>query len=116
MFHAHKAGKKMRTRIIRDGIELPWLAVDNHYDFNYQASRPFQEYRKVLPGDHIITGKCGHRIWCQHFGKCENKDPIAHVIFIFSKSLFFFISVECTYDTSTRSNVTIGGRPSMYEM
>lgn len=57
MFHAHKAGKKMRTRIIRDGIELPWLAVDNHYNFDYQANRPFTEYRKVLPGDHIITGE-----------------------------------------------------------
>lgn len=57
MFHAHKAGKKMRTRIIRDGIELPWLSVDNHYNFDYQANRPFQEYRKVFPGDHIIMGK-----------------------------------------------------------
>lgn len=57
MLHAHKAGKKMRSRIIRDGIELPWLAVDNHYNFNYQTNRPFQEYKNVLPGDHIITGK-----------------------------------------------------------
>lgn len=57
MFHAHKAGKKMRTRIVRDGIELPYLAVDNHYNFDYQANRPFQEYKKVLPGDHLITGK-----------------------------------------------------------
>lgn len=57
MFHAHKAGKKMKARIIRNGIELPWLAVDNHYSFDYQASRPYQEYRKVYPGDHIITGR-----------------------------------------------------------
>lgn len=57
MFHAHKAGKKMRTRIVRDGIELPWLAVDNHYNFDYQTYRPFQEYRKILPGDHLIAGK-----------------------------------------------------------
>jgi len=80
MLHAHKAGKKMRTRIIRDGIELPWLAVDNHYNFDYQANRPFQEssYRKILPGDHVI--------------------------------------VECTYDTTNRPNVTIGGHPSIYEM
>lgn len=47
----------MRTRIIRDGIELPWLAVDDHYNFDYQANRPFTEYRKVFPGDHIVTGK-----------------------------------------------------------
>ncbi|KAG4070170.1 hypothetical protein HA402_003860 [Bradysia odoriphaga] len=78
MFHAHKAGKRMKTRIIRNGVELPWLAVDNHYNFDYQANRPFQEYRKVLPGDHIIT--------------------------------------ECTYDTTSRPNVTIGGHPSSYEM
>lgn len=57
MFHAHTAGKKMKTRIIRDGKELPWLAVDNHYDFNYQTNRAFREYRKIYPGDHIITGQ-----------------------------------------------------------
>lgn len=57
MFHAHKAGKRMKTRLIRDGVEEPWLAVDNYYNFDYQANRPFQQYRKIFPGDHIITGK-----------------------------------------------------------
>lgn len=57
MFHAHTAAARMKARIIRDGVELPWLGVDNHYNFNYQASRPLQEYRKVLPGDHITLGR-----------------------------------------------------------
>jgi len=78
MFHAHKAGRKMKARVFRDGAELPWLAVDNHYNFDYQANRPFREYVKILPGDHI--------------------------------------TLECTYDTTGRPNVTIGGHPTNYEM
>ncbi len=27
-----------------------------------------------------------------------------------------YILAECTYDTTSRENVTIGGHPSMYEM
>ena len=31
--------RKMRLRHIRDGRELPVILEDNHYDFNFQASR-----------------------------------------------------------------------------
>jgi hypothetical protein len=45
----------MRLRHIRKGIELPMIAEDNYYDFNYQQSIPFEQEVKVLPGDDLIT-------------------------------------------------------------
>ncbi|XP_039268984.2 DBH-like monooxygenase protein 1 homolog [Styela clava] len=39
VLHSHLAGRKLRLRHIRDGVELPYIAMDNNYDFNYQDSR-----------------------------------------------------------------------------
>ncbi|CAG7823934.1 unnamed protein product, partial [Allacma fusca] len=55
--HSHLAGRKMRLRQFRNGTELPWLANDNHYDFNFQQNRLLSEYRKILKGDHL-TYEC----------------------------------------------------------
>ena len=35
----------------RDTTELPYLAIDRSYDFNYQETRRLSEEREVLPGD-----------------------------------------------------------------
>ena len=44
MLHSHLAGHGLRIRHVRDGVELPYLAVDNSYDFNFQEfRRPPQE-------------------------------------------------------------------------
>ncbi|XP_077969383.1 DBH-like monooxygenase protein 1 homolog isoform X2 [Styela clava] len=39
ILHSHLAGRKLRLRHIRNGVELPYLANDENYDFNYQESR-----------------------------------------------------------------------------
>lgn len=55
VLHSHLAGRKMRLRHIRNGVELPTILQDNHYDFNFQASRiPLENRGKVLPGDELI--------------------------------------------------------------
>jgi hypothetical protein len=55
VLHSHLAGRRMRLRHIRRGIELPIIVEDNHYDFNFQASRIPAQETIVLPGDQLIT-------------------------------------------------------------
>jgi len=54
ILHSHLAGRKMRLRHIRNGIELPVVLEDNHYDFNFQASRVPQSETVVYPGDQLV--------------------------------------------------------------
>jgi hypothetical protein len=51
--HSHFSGRKLKVRQYRDRKELPWLANDDNYDFNYQQNRPFREEKKILRGDHL---------------------------------------------------------------
>ncbi|XP_077980021.1 DBH-like monooxygenase protein 1 homolog [Glandiceps talaboti] len=52
--HSHLAGRAIRVRHIRDGVELPNVMVDNHYDFNYQEFRSLKDEVIIQPGDDII--------------------------------------------------------------
>jgi hypothetical protein len=55
MLHSHLAGRKLKLRHIRAGKELPPLAQDDHYDFNYQQSRALSQDVIILPGDGLVT-------------------------------------------------------------
>ena len=39
LLHSHVAGRAIRVRHIRNGIELPPILVDDSYDFNFQETR-----------------------------------------------------------------------------
>lgn len=51
--HSHLLGKEMVTRHFRNGRELKPLAVDRHYDFNYQDTRYMTEERLIYPTDSL---------------------------------------------------------------
>ncbi|XP_043920219.1 DBH-like monooxygenase protein 1 [Protopterus annectens] len=53
--HAHLAGRVLRTRHIRKGVEQEILAYDDEFDFNYQEAHLLKEERVLLPGDSLIT-------------------------------------------------------------
>ncbi|XP_077980386.1 DBH-like monooxygenase protein 1 [Glandiceps talaboti] len=55
VLHSHLAGHAIRVRHIRDGVELPNILVDNHYDFNYQEMRTLREEVIIQPGDNFIV-------------------------------------------------------------
>jgi hypothetical protein len=55
VLHSHLAGKKLRLRHIREGRELPRVAEDDNYDFNYQQARVLPKEVAVLPGDELVT-------------------------------------------------------------
>lgn len=55
LVHAHLSGRKIRLRHFRKGKELPRVAEDNNYDFNYQQSRPLKKEVKILPGDDFMV-------------------------------------------------------------
>ncbi|KAF2349352.1 Copper type II ascorbate-dependent monooxygenase N-terminal, partial [Trinorchestia longiramus] len=57
--HAHVLGTSIALQHIRDGVELPPVVEDGMYDFNYQQERVLQQFRTVLPGDHLIV-TCGY--------------------------------------------------------
>lgn len=53
--HTHNYGVKVRTRHIRNGIELPEIARDDHYSTHFQEIRLYPKPINVLPGDDLIT-------------------------------------------------------------
>jgi hypothetical protein len=55
VLHTHLAGKKLRLRHIREGRELPRVAEDDNYDFNYQQARVLPKEVAVFPGDELVT-------------------------------------------------------------
>ena len=46
----------MKLRLVRNGVEEPWLEYDDHYDFDFQETRVFPEMRKLYQGDVLILG------------------------------------------------------------
>ena len=50
------AGRKLRLRHYRQSEELPWIANDGNYDFNYQQDRAITNEVKVMPGDQLTVG------------------------------------------------------------
>lgn len=59
--HSHVAGRKMKLRHVRDGIELDRIVEDDNYDFNYQQVRQLPNETVVLPGDYMITD-CAYEV------------------------------------------------------
>jgi len=57
MLHTHLSGRKMKFRQFRANRELPGLAVDDTYDFEYQQTRPLSTEAKILRGDHLTVGE-----------------------------------------------------------
>ncbi|XP_075210219.1 MOXD1 homolog 1-like [Lycorma delicatula] len=55
LLHSHLAGRSITLKHIRNDIELPAIAEDKNYDFNYQQSRVLSKEIRVLPGDELIT-------------------------------------------------------------
>lgn len=53
--HTHLTGKRVLTRHVRYGEELPNLNRDDHYSPHFQEIRRLQYPTKVLPGDALIT-------------------------------------------------------------
>ncbi|PVD22126.1 hypothetical protein C0Q70_17930 [Pomacea canaliculata] len=53
--HSHLTGRRMRTKHIRFGVELPEVNRDDHYSPHFQEIRRLQHPVKVLPGDALIT-------------------------------------------------------------
>ena len=47
--HAHLTGKRLVTRHVRYGVELPELNKDDHYSPHYQEIRRLQYPTTVLP-------------------------------------------------------------------
>ncbi|XP_050737020.1 DBH-like monooxygenase protein 1 [Eriocheir sinensis] len=52
--HSHLLGRGLTLRHIRGHRELPVIAQDLNYDFNYQISRRLKKELTVLPGDSFI--------------------------------------------------------------
>jgi len=56
MLHTHLAGRKTFIRHVSgDGVELPEIARDDHYDFNFQEYHILNEEVHVAPGDSLIN-------------------------------------------------------------
>ncbi|XP_013392638.1 DBH-like monooxygenase protein 1 [Lingula anatina] len=60
VLHAHLAGTAIYLRHFRGGVEFPYLAYDENYDFNYQEYRYFKEPKKIMPNDDLVT-HCKYR-------------------------------------------------------
>ena len=52
--HSHLAGRAMRTRHFRDGVELAPILTENNYDFEFQQTRKLQERIQILPVSSLL--------------------------------------------------------------
>ncbi|KAK3729734.1 hypothetical protein QZH41_011200, partial [Actinostola sp. cb2023] len=52
--HTHLAGRGIWTKHIRDGVQLPDIAGDNYYDFNFQEVQSLPKEVHFKPGDEMI--------------------------------------------------------------
>lgn len=59
--HSHIAGRKMKLRHVRNGVELDRIVEDDTYDYNYQQVRQLENETTVLPGDYLITD-CAYEV------------------------------------------------------
>lgn len=59
--HSHIAGRKMKLRHVRDGVELDRIVEDDNYDYNYQQVRQLENETNILPGDYLITD-CAYEV------------------------------------------------------
>ncbi|EDV25400.1 uncharacterized protein TRIADDRAFT_55459 [Trichoplax adhaerens] len=50
-FHTHLAGVALDSRQFRNGKELPLVAENKHYDFNYQELYYMKDEVNMMPGD-----------------------------------------------------------------
>jgi len=55
--HSHRVGRSIALRHVRDGQELPLLAEEPYYDFNYQTQVAKTPHTVVKPGDRLLL-KC----------------------------------------------------------
>ncbi|XP_013382662.1 DBH-like monooxygenase protein 1 [Lingula anatina] len=53
--HTHLAGTAIYMRHFRNGTELPYIAYDENYDFNFQEYRYFTEPVTVLSSDDLVA-------------------------------------------------------------
>lgn len=60
--HSHVAGRKMKLRHVRNGLELDRIVEDDTYDYNYQQVRQLENETTVLPGDYLITD-CAYEVF-----------------------------------------------------
>jgi len=85
ILHSHLAGRKMRLRHIRNGIELPVILEDNHYDFNFQASRVPRTETMVYPGDDLLL-ECDYETSSRDkptFGGLSTRDEMCLVFVLY---------------------------------
>ena len=85
VLHSHLAGRKMRLRHVRDGVELPLILEDNNYDFNFQASRVPRKETVVYPGDHLML-ECDYETSSRDgptFGGLSTRDEMCLVFVLY---------------------------------
>jgi hypothetical protein len=55
LLHTHLTGRKVRLLHYRNGIQLPNILSDEHFDFNYQDYKHVDKPTVILPGDEIVA-------------------------------------------------------------
>ncbi|KAL9979556.1 hypothetical protein ACROYT_G017234 [Oculina patagonica] len=54
LLHTHLAGRAIWTKHVRNGKEVPEIARDNNYDFNFQDNQVLRKEINIQPGDQLI--------------------------------------------------------------
>ena len=53
--HSHLAGRSMRTRHFREGVEITPILTENNYDFDFQQIRKLQKRIQILPVSSLLS-------------------------------------------------------------
>jgi len=127
--HAHVLGVALELKHIRNGTELPPIAQNWAYDFDYQQSIPLSEHRQILPGDAFqlnchynsvgmdrITygGESTDEEMCQAYTYVYPRPTLSKCISVFTASQyagFFALAGNAGYWDADEETYDLGGDP-----
>ena len=91
-------------RHLRNGVEMPTILADEHYDFNFQVSRRPSQETVILPGDELMV-ECEYSTIDRSkttFGGLETTDEMCLVfLFVYPRPQMARASSEPTMKTIT---------------
>ncbi len=114
--HTHATGTKVVTRHFRDERELPEVNRDDHYSTHFQEIRVLREPRRIMPVSNRITLIQYNPPTPppQEGGPLVGQSAVFRMFYLVRVYPTYLIQGDnlvttCWHDTTSRSNVTLGG-------
>ncbi|XP_002734974.1 DBH-like monooxygenase protein 1 homolog [Saccoglossus kowalevskii] len=116
--HSHLAGRAIRLRHIRDGIELPNIIKDDYYDFNYQELHQLTPEVILKAGDSLMV-ECDYETMGKSspvYGGLGTNDEMCLVFMYAYPRSAFTVCVSSLAPTTIAEAVNVEINPDNYRI